>query len=314
LKEIAEISWAAIRLRMNALTDWTLVRSFLEVLRRGSLSAAARATGLTQPTIGRHIDQFEDAIGIGLFTRSSGGLIATEAALALRPHAEAMEASMAALVRTASMSGDKTAPRGTVRITASEIMGATVLPAVLANIRFAYPDLVFELTLNNRSDDLLRRDADIAMRMVRPTQDGLVAKKIGDVPLRLYGHRRYLDRFGMPDSLDALTRQHLIGFDRDDFSARSVAAGTLPISRDLFSVRCDNDLAQLAAIEAGLGIGVMQVALAKRNPELVAVMPDQVKLKLELWLAVHEDQREQPAIRAVFDGLAEGLAEFASDR
>jgi DNA-binding transcriptional LysR family regulator len=299
---------------MNALTDWTLVRSFLEVLRHGSLSAAARATGLTQPTIGRHIDQFEEALGVGMFTRSSGGLIATEAARALRPHAEAMEATMAALLRTASMSGDKTAPRGTVRVTASEIMGATVLPRVIADIRYKYPEIVFELALNNRTDDLLRRDADIAVRMVRPTQDGLVAKKIGVVPLQLYGHRRYLDRFGTPDSVEALTKMHLIGFDRDDFSARSVAAGTLPISRDIFSFRCDNDIAQLRAIEAGLGIGVMQTALAKLNPDLVPVMTKQVSFKLDLWLAVHEDQRDQPAIRTVFNGLAEGLTAFVEQQ
>ena len=142
---------------MNVMTDWTLVRSFLEVLRRGSLSGTARATGLTQPTIGRHIDQFEEALGVGLFTRSSGGLIATDAAHALRPHAEAMEASMAAPVRAAAMGGDMTAPRGTVRITASVIMGATVLPGILADIRFAYPEIVLKLALNKRSDDLLRR-------------------------------------------------------------------------------------------------------------------------------------------------------------
>ena len=144
--------------------------------------------------------------------------------------------------------------------------------------------------------------------MMRPTQDGLVAKKVGEVPLRLYAHRRYLDRFGTPDSVDALIKQHLIGFDRDDFSARSVVAGTLPISRDLFSFRCDNDVAQLAAIEAGLGIGVMQTTLAKCNPDLVAVMAEQVKFKLDLWLAVHEDQSEQPAIWVVFYGLITGLA------
>lgn len=289
------------------MTDWTLVRSFLEVLRRGSLSAAARATGLTQPTIGRHIDLFEDALGVALFTRSSGGLIATDAAQALRPHAEAMEVSMAALVRAAAIGGDATTPRGTVRITASEIMGATVLPAILADIRFTFPEIILELALNNRSDDLLRRDADVAVRMVRPTQEGLVAKKIGAVALRLFAHRRYLDRFGTPDSIETLTEHHLIGFDRDDFSARSVAAGILPISRDVFSFRCDNDIAQLAAIQAGLGIGVMQETIAKRNPDIVAVMADQIKFKLDLWLAVHEGQRDQPAIRAVFDGLAAGL-------
>lgn len=215
---------------------------------------------------------------------------------------------MAALVRAAAMGGDAATPRGTVRITASEIMGASILPAILADIRFAFPEINLELVLNNRSDDLLRRDADIAVRMVRPTQESLVARKIGEVALGLFAHRRYLDRFGTPDSVETLTKHHLIGFDRDDFSARSVAAGVLPISRDLFSFRCDNDIAQLAAIQAGIGIGVIQAAIAKRSPDLVAVMADEIKFKLDLWLAVHEDQRDQPAIRAVFDGLAAGLA------
>jgi DNA-binding transcriptional LysR family regulator len=201
-----------------------------------------------------------------------------------------------------------------VRITASEIMGATVLPGILADIRFAYPDIVLELALNNRTDDLLRRDADIAVRMVRPTQDGLVAKKIGEVSLGLFAHRRYLDRFGTPECVDALTKLHLIGFDRDDFSARSVTAGILPISRALFSFRCDSDVAQQSAILAGLGIGVMQSVPARRNPDLVGVMTDQIQFKLDLWLAVHEDQRDQPAIRAVFDGLATGLSANFLDR
>jgi DNA-binding transcriptional LysR family regulator len=295
---------------MGNMNDWSLVRSFLAVLRGGSLSAAARATGLTQPTIGRHIDQFEDALGQSLFTRSSGGLIATEAATALTAHAEAMEAAMAALVRASELGGDKIAPRGTVRITSSEIMGVAVLPEILASIRLAFPEIIFELALNNRTDDLVRRDADIAVRMVRPTQDGLVAKKIGEVALQLFAHRRYLDRFGTPDSVEALTKLHLIGFDRDDFSARSVVAGILPISRDLFAFRCDLDSAQQAALQAGLGIGVMQIALAQRNPELMPVLADQINFKLDVWLAVHQDQRDQPAIRAVFDGLAKGLGKF----
>jgi DNA-binding transcriptional LysR family regulator len=292
---------------MAVTNDWTLVRSFLEVLRRGSLSAAARATGLTQPTIGRHIDLFEEALGVSLFTRSSGGLIATEAANTLFLHAEAMEASMAALIRAAEAGGDKAAPRGTVRITASEMMGTAVLPEILATIRFNYPEIVFELALNNRNDDMLHRHADIAVRMVRPTQDGLVAKKIGTLPLKLYAHRRYIERFGMPKTIDELTKRHLIGFDRDDHSARSVAEGILPLSRDLFAFRCDNDSAQYQAVQAGLGIGVVQIALASRHQELVPVLAGTVSFELEVWLAVHEDQRDQPAIRAVFDGLADGL-------
>lgn len=293
---------------MTNAPDWTLIRSFLEVTRRGSLSAAARATGLTQPTVGRHIDQLEQALSISLFTRSSGGLIPTEAARPLLAHAEAMEASMAALTRAAERGSDAAAPRGTVRVTASEVMGLWVLPDMLATIRFEFPEIVFELALNNRIDDLLRRDADIAVRMLRPTQDGLVARKIGELPLKLYAHRRYADRFGLPDTIEALKQAHLIGFDSDDHSARAVAEGILPISRDMFSFRCNHDAAQMAALNAGLGIGAMQVALASRFPDLVPVLGDTIAFKLDIWLAVHEDQRNQPAIRAVFDRLAQLLA------
>lgn len=295
---------------MANVTDWTLVRSFLEVLRRGSLSAAARSTGLTQPTIGRHIELFEQSLGASLFTRSASGLIPTEAARSLQAHAEAMEASMAALIRAAEMGGDAEAPRGTVRITASEIMGTAVLPDMLAQVRQTYPEIVFELALNNRTDDLLRRDADIAVRMVRPTQEGLVARKIGETALKLYAHRRYLERFGTPDSVEALMKAHLIGFDRDDHSARAVAEGILPITRDLFRFRCDNDAAQMAALNAGLGVGVMQTALARRNPDLIEVLADRIGFKLDVWLAVHANQKDQPAIRAVFNELADRLRTF----
>ncbi len=295
---------------MAALTDWTLVRSFLAVIRGGSLSAAARATRLTQPTIGRHVDEMEATLGLSLFTRSPSGLIPTEAAMALLPSAEAVESAMASLVRAAEAGGSVDAPRGTVRITASEVMGLAVLPAILADIRHAHPDIAFELVLNNRTDNLLRRDADIAVRMARPAQDGLVARKIGILPLGLFAHRRYVERFGMPAKAEELAAYHLIGFDRDDHSARMVAEGILPISRDIFAFRCDHDAAQMEALKAGLGIGVIQRSLAARMPDLVPVLADAIGFRLDVWLAVHEDQRSQPAIRATFEGLAEGLKAY----
>ncbi|MGJ5135253.1 LysR family transcriptional regulator [Bradyrhizobium oligotrophicum] len=298
---------------MTELSDWSLLRSFLAVVRRGSLSAAARATGLTQPTIGRHIDELEGGLGVALFTRSQAGLLPTEAAIALVPQAEAMEAAFAALVRAARAGGDVLQPRGVVRISASEIVGTYVLPPILTDIRNRFPKIVIELVLNNRTDDLLRRDADIAVRMIRPTQDGLVARRIGRIPLGLYAHRDYVDRFGLPDTVEALTAHHVIGFDRDDHSARSVASGQLPISRELFSYRTDSDVAQVTAIEAGLGIGGMQTAMAKRNPALLPVLADQIAFDLECWLAAHEDQKDSPPIRVLFDGLAEGLAKWISD-
>ena len=299
---------------MPNLTDWTLVRSFLAVARRGSLSGAARATGLTQPTIGRHIEQLEQRLQLALFTRSNAGLIPTQGAIGLMQHAESMETAMAALVRASETGGDVIAPEGTVRITTSEIMGTYAVPPILKELRFAYPKIVFELALNNRSDDLLRRAADIAVRMGRPQQDGLVARKIGDVTLKFHAHKSYVERFGSPASMQELRQFHLIGFDKDDHSARSVVAGSFPVSRDIFALRCDNDGAQVAALKAGLGIGLMQTAIARLDPELVEILPDEVSLKLECWLAVHEDQKNQPAIRATFDALADGLSRWVASQ
>lgn len=292
--------------------DWTLLRSFLAVIRRGSLSAAARATGLTQPTIGRHVDDLEQGLGLSLFTRSPSGLLPTEAANRLVPHAEAMERAFASLVRSAKAGGTASDPQGTVRISASEAMGTFALPTILARIRALYPKIELELALNNRTDDLLRREADIAVRMTRPQQDGLVARKLGEVPLGLFAHRDYGARHGLPNTVAELGDFHLIGFDRDDHSARSVAAGKLPISRDLFAFRTDSDVAQVMAIRAGLGIGMMQCAMAAAEPSLQPVLADVITIRLECWLAVHEDQRKLPPIRATFDGLAAGLAQWLS--
>ena len=286
--------------------DWTLVRSFLAVLREGSLSGAARRLRLAQPTLGRHIAAQEEDLGLALFTRAPGGLTPTGAALAIRPMAEAMEEAAAALVRAADGADDPA--RGTVRITASEVMGAMVLPPILAGLQARHPGLVLELVLANRAGDLLRRDADIAVRMFRPRQDALLARRLGTVVLGLYAHRDYVARHGIPTTVAALPDFHLIGFDREDYSARAVAGGTLPIDRTLFRVRSDSDLAQIALLRAGLGIGALQHRMATEAPELVPVLAEEVRFELELWLAMHEDQRANTAVRLAYDALAEGLA------
>src|SRR5580704_316405 len=201
-----------IHIRMSTPPDWDLYRSFLAVLAEGSLSAAARRLGLTQPTLGRHIEALEEALGGAvLFTRSPSGLNPTEAALALGPHVEAMAAAAEALLRTAS--GEIDAARGVVRITTSEIMGAEVLPAILTGFHEQWPEVTIELVLSNRQEDLLRRDADIAVRMARPRQEALVARHVGDVTLGLFAHQRYLAAHGTPTSL-ADAAHSAIGFDR----------------------------------------------------------------------------------------------------
>jgi len=289
--------------------SWDLYRTFLAVLREGSLSGAARALGLAQPTIGRHIDALEDAVGFQLFTRSQHGLAPTEAALDLRPYAESLSATAASLLRAAS--GQRGAVQGAVRVTASEIVGVEILPPILAALHARFPRLVIELSLSNSVEDLLRRDADIAVRMVQPSQEALVARRVGDIALGLHAHRRYLDRRGTPSRLDDLADHALIGFDRETAAIRSMLKRTPGIQRAMFALRCDSDLAQLAAIRAGFGIGICQAGLARRDGDLVRVLPEAFELRLETWIAMHENLRTSRRCRVVFDALAAGLEDYA---
>jgi DNA-binding transcriptional LysR family regulator len=289
--------------------EWSLYRSFLSVIRTGSLSAAARSEGLTQPTVGRHIDSLEKALGVSLFTRSQHGLSPTEAALELRPYAESLEATAAALLRAAV---GRTGIRGTVRITASEIVGGEVLPPILTQVHQAYPELELELALSNRAEDLLRREADIAVRTFRPTQQALVVRHVADVEVGLYARRDYLERRGTPTSLDELRDHTLIGFDRETAFTRSIRERGFPFERRMFALRSDNDLAQLAAVRAGFGIGVFQVPLARRSTDLIRLLPGpSFSVKLEMWIAMHADLRSSARCRVVADALAAGLAAYA---
>lgn len=291
---------------------WELYRTFLEVIRDGSLSGAARRLSLTQPTVGRHIDALEAALGVRLFSRSPQGLKATPAALELVGHAETMRAASAALRRTAS--GGAKADRGTVRITASEMIGCEVLPPIISRFRDSHPGITIELALNNRNEDLLRRDADIAVRMVRPRQKSLLARHIGKSPVGLYAHRSYVEKYGAPRDIAELSRHCIIGFDRDDLPLRSLRPLPRPLSRDLFGFRCDSDLAQFAALKAAVGVGGCQHNIAGRYPQLLGVLAKTVRFDLEVWLAMHEDMRSTARVRLLFDHLAAGLSDFVRGR
>jgi DNA-binding transcriptional LysR family regulator len=287
--------------------SWDRYRSLLAVLDEGSLSAAARTLGLTQPTLGRHIEALEAELGAPLFTRSASGLAPTETALALRPHAEAMSAAAEALVRTAS--GEADAVRGAIRITASDVVSVEVLPPILTGFHEAYPDVAIEMLSSNRQEDLLRREADIAVRMARPTQAALIAKRIGAVPLRLYAHRRYVEARGMPTTL-AEAAKSAIGFDRDMQIQRYLQERQIPLGRESFAFRSDQDLAQLAALRAGYGVGACQAPIARRDADLVPVLEDEFRVEMEVWVAMHEDLKASRRMRLMFDWLVEGLSAY----
>jgi DNA-binding transcriptional LysR family regulator len=298
---------------MNERTPgWELLHTFLMVVEEHSLSGAARALGCTQPTVGRRMDALEDALGQPLFVRSRHGLAPTEAALDLVPHADAMAAASAALVRAASGRGEDVA--ATLRLTASDVIGAEVLPAILGRFREDHSQIQIELALSNDTQDLHRREADVAVRMVRPTQAALVARRIGDTPVGLYAHRRYADRHGLPKALEELTSHTLIGPDRTLAPLQFLKASGLPIGPDTFQIRCDNDLAQLGLIRAGSGIGGVQARIADPDPDLLPVLPAQVSIPLEMWLVMHEDLRTHRPTRLLFDHLVSGLTAFVQGR
>jgi DNA-binding transcriptional LysR family regulator len=286
--------------------SWELYRSFLAVVREGSLSGAARAIHLTQPTIGRHVDALEVALGAPLFPRSQSGLRPTPLAAALVPHAEAMASAAGALRRAAS--GEALGERGAVRVTAAEIMGVEVLPPALASFRQAHPGIDVELALSNRTADLSRREADLAVRTVKPTQASLVARKIGVAHVRLHAHPRYLQVHGAPRSVDALRSHAFIGFDTAP-SVRSLPKTSFEFARDAFAFRCDSDVGQYAALKAGFGIGFCQVGLAKRDG-LTPLLSDELGFDIGVWLVMHKDTKTSRRVRLLFEHLAAYLKTY----
>lgn len=289
--------------------DWSLYRSFLAVMREGSLSGAARALGMTQPSIGRHIHALETVLDVRLFTRAQDGLRPTPTALELLPAAQSMAAAVQQAERV--VAGAEKEERGVVRLAASLIVGIEVLPALLAAYRERHPLITIELAVSNRMENLLRREADIAVRMVRPTQKALYAKSLGKVAIGFYAHQSYVRSRGLPNSLAELSQHDLIGYDQDVVMQQLVRQFGLDLPRGDLSFRADNDLAQLAALRAGLGIGGCQTGIARRDPALVPVLADQLRLRLDMWLVTHPDLRSNRRVMGLFKFLAGELAQYA---
>lgn len=286
--------------------DWSLIRSFLAVVEAGSLSAAARATGISQPTLGRHVRAAEAALGVPLFARVAQGLALTEAGQALLPAARAMQAAAAELALTAR--GQAAGIDGTVRITASRVVSHDILPPILARLRAEEPGIQIDLVPSDTTENLLFGDADIALRMYRPTQPDLVARQIGALPIGLYAARSYLDRRGRPVALGDLIQHDFIGQDRMDQIIRVMRGLGMEVGRSFFPVRCDDPLTYVELVRAGCGLGGILRAVGDPDPaleriDLVADLP-----ALPVWLTAAPRLRQSPRLRRVWDALATAFA------
>lgn len=284
---------------------WELWRSFLAVMKERSLSGAARSLGVSQPTIGRHVDQLETALGSGLFTRAQNGLTPTDAALSLQPQAESMAAAAEALMRAAA--GGSNHESGVVRISATENMSSEMLPKILAPFLRDHPQMEIEIDASNRNVDILRRDADIAVRMQRPEQGALLARKLGTMRLGFYATEEYFTRHPYPENIEDLTSHRLIGPDRDPMFRSRMAEQLPQLANAGFSYRSDHQSASLAALRAGIGIGVCPMVIALREPGLVPVLPESIHFELETWLTMHQDLRSNRRIKMVYDHVGDSL-------
>jgi DNA-binding transcriptional LysR family regulator len=290
---------------MNSLFDWSLVRSFLAVLEKGSLLAASRHLQLSQPTIGRHVAELESQLGLVLFDRNGRGLLPTEAAYHLAESARIMQSGADQLAR--NVMGADLGASGTVRITASQPVSCYVLPPLLAQMRLSLPDVQVELVASNEVSNLLRREADIAVRMIQPEQASIIARRVGKVTLRACAHQDYLRRRGVPRQPSDLLAHDLIGGDRNDDTLKGFAAQGLVVGREQFAFRADDLIVVWQAVRAGLGVGFVSEYLIRSDPAVILVLP---KLKIEplpVWLAVHKEIRTSKRIRAVYDFLADAL-------
>jgi DNA-binding transcriptional LysR family regulator len=286
--------------------DWSLIRSFLAALDQGSLLGAARQLNTSQPTLGRHIAELESQWGAVLFERTGRGLVPTATALQLAESARAMEASALQLSRT--VAGTQSQSTGTVRITASVPVAVQLLPPILVRMRLALPDIQVELVSSNQVSNLLRREADIAVRMVRPEQGTLVAKRIGSVGVGAYAHRRYLARSSPLVQPTDLLQHELIGNDADPSILRGFQALGHPVTKEAFVLRTDDFIVQWQAVRAGLGIGFLADYMAASDPDVLPVLPGALPIPaLPMWLAVHREVRTNRRIRAVYDYLATAL-------
>lgn len=290
---------------MNSLFDWSLVRSFLAVLEKGSLLAASRDLQLSQPTIGRHVAELESQLGLVLFDRNGRGLLPTEAAYHLAESARIMQSGADQLAR--NVMGADLGASGTVRITASQPVSCYVLPPLLAQMRLSLPDVQVELVASNEVSNLLRREADIAVRMVQPEQASIIARRVGKVTLRACAHQDYLRRRGVPRQPSDLLAHDLIGGDRNDDTLKGFAAQGLVVGREQFAFRADDLIVVWQAVRAGLGVGFVSEHLIRSDPAVIPVLPKLKIQPLPVWLAVHKEIRTSKRIRAVYDFLADAL-------
>ena len=303
--EIAEFRRSAIRDCMTGPDrgfDWNHARAFLAVVEAGTLTGAARRLGLTQPTLGRQVAALERALGLDLFERGGRALALTETGRELAERLGAMEAAAARAALFAA--GREQAVEGRLRITASDVIAALVLPPVFAALRAAAPRLQVKVVATNDLSDLIRREADIAVRHVRPEHPELIARHLRDATAGLYAARSYLAARGRPETVADLAAHDFVGLGAPEAMAAHLAARGLPVGPAQVRIWSESGLVAWELVRRGFGIAPMADEVAAAAPEVERVLPGTAPIRFPVWLAAHRELRTSGRVRLAFDMLA----------
>lgn len=298
------MNWQAISF------DWNQVRAFLATVDEGSLSAAARVLGQTQPTVGRQVTALEDELGVVLFERSGRHLIPTPSALELAAHVRDMAEAATRLSLAAS--GQSTSLSGPVKISATEMYSALVLPRFVERMRKDHPGIVIEIVATNAVSDLRQREADIAVRNTDPKDPDMIARRLADEEGAMFATTGFIEAYGPFDALQDLAGVPFIGFGEDASFVTGLRAMGVPIDVSMFVARSENHLVHWELTQRGLGIGVNGLALGKAHPELRPILTDHVLFQFPVWLVAPRELKKNARVRVVFDALAGFLSEPAS--
>ena len=289
--------------------DWSLMQTFLAVAETGSLSAAARQLGLSQPTLGRKVREIEEVLGAELFRRHAKGLALTPVGQAMLGPAQAMRDAAGRVTLVAA--GEDRGLSGPVRITASVVVSHFLLPEVLARFRREEPGISIDLVASDSSENLLFREADIAVRMYRPGQLDVVTRHVADMAMGIYAARSYLDQAGVPTTEEDLLALDWVGFDRNEMIIRGMAEAGWRVSRDFFKLRTDDQAGYWQLVRAGGGVGIMQQAIGAPDPGLTQLLPEMPLPKLPVWLTAHEEVRRVPRVARVWEALVAAFSAYS---
>ncbi len=290
--------------------DWNLVRTFVAVARAGSLAAGARCLGITHPTAARHVQQLEESLGVSLFSRTAQGLILNDAGTRLDADARTMHESALAFQAASDRVRARRIQR--VRVSVAEMLAELLPDVMMSELQQCAPDaLSVDMLVTNELVNLLQREADIALRHVRPEQRELLCRRVGVLQMGVFAHRDYAARAGMLELQDAAHHRFIDGLSRDYFT-RGAAQRGLQIDPCQIVLRSDSIACQRAAVRAGWGIAAFPAWMARTESDWVEVFADQPPIELELWLVARPEVRDNEQLQSIFSCLGDGLAQRLS--